>query len=127
MLPSGAHQQLTLTVLDINGKKLDFDHLSAVLHIRNDPASVRKFPGVALADLGDTEGFDKDGEELYGFQLSDGVYKRKKVPQEGSLKFEELSNVDFAYDVPKRHHMLAFAGGKVVSLCGPRPTNGMAY
>ena len=84
---------------------------------------------MALADLGDTEGFDKDGEEnqLYGFQLSDGVYKRKKVPQEGSLKFEELGDVDLAYAVPKWHHMLAFAVGKVVSLCGPRPTNGMAY
>ena len=47
------------------------------------PGSARKFPGVALADLGDTEGFEKDGEEnqLYAFQLSDGVYKRKKVTQ----------------------------------------------
>ena len=44
------------------------------------PGSIRKCPGVALADLCDTEGFNKDGEEnqLYGFQLSDGVYKRKK-------------------------------------------------
>ena len=45
------------------------------------PGSTRKCPGVALADLGDTEGFDKGGEEgqLYAFELSDGVYKRKKV------------------------------------------------
>ena len=35
MLASVAHPQLTLTVSDANGKKLDFDHLSAVLHIRN--------------------------------------------------------------------------------------------
>ena len=44
------------------------------------PGSVRKCPGVALADLGDVEGFDRSGEEdqLYAFQLSDGVYKRKK-------------------------------------------------
>ena len=43
--------------------------------------SARKCPGVALADLGDTEGFDKGGEEaqLYAFELSDGAYKRKKV------------------------------------------------
>ena len=34
-LAFGAHPQLTLTVLDVNGKNLDFDHLSAVLHIRN--------------------------------------------------------------------------------------------
>ena len=49
------------------------------------PGSVRKCPEVALADLGDTEGFDKNGKEnqLYVFQLSDGVYKRKKVTQEG--------------------------------------------
>ena len=44
------------------------------------PGSVRKCPGVALADLDDVEGFDRSGEEdqLYAFQLSDGVYKRKK-------------------------------------------------
>ena len=87
------------------------------------PGSVRKCPGVALADLGDTEGFDKDGEEnqLYGFQLSDKVYKRIKVRQEGigSLKFEELGDVDIAYAVPKRHHMLAFAGGKWFPFADP--------
>ena len=35
----------------------------------------------ALADPGDTEGFDKGGEEsqLYAVELSDRVYKRKKV------------------------------------------------
>ena len=46
------------------------------------PGSVRKCPGVALADLGDVEGFDRSGEEdqLYAFQLSDGVYKRKNLP-----------------------------------------------
>ena len=39
------------------------------------PGSVRKCPGVALADHGDVEGFDRRGEEgqLYAFQLSDGV------------------------------------------------------
>ena len=44
------------------------------------PGSARKCPQVALANLGDTEGFDKGGEEgqLYTFELSDGVYKRKK-------------------------------------------------
>ena len=44
------------------------------------PGSVRKCSGVALADLGDVEVFDRSGEEdqLYAFQLSDGVYKRKK-------------------------------------------------
>ena len=44
------------------------------------PGSVRKRPGVALADLGAVEVFDRSGKEdqLYAFQLSDGVYKRKK-------------------------------------------------
>ena len=56
------------------------------------PGSVRKCPGVALADLGDVEGFDRSGDEdqHYAFQLSDGVFKRKKfTPSEGirSLKF----------------------------------------
>ena len=46
----------------------------------NGLGSVRKCPGAALADLGDVEGFNKSGEEdqLYVFQLSDGVYKSKK-------------------------------------------------
>ena len=44
------------------------------------PGRVRKCPGAALADLGDVEGYDRSGEEdqLYAFQLSDGVFKRKK-------------------------------------------------
>ena len=69
------------------------------------PGSARKCPGLALADLGDTEGFEKDGDEnqLYAFQLSDGVYKRKKVvTQEGSgaRKLSELSDVDVPYAAP---------------------------
>ena len=66
------------------------------------PGSVWKCHGVALADLGDVEGFNRSGEEdqLYAFQLSDGVYKRKKfTPSEGieSLKFEQLSDVDISH------------------------------
>ena len=58
------------------------------------PGSVRKCPGAALAHVGDVKEFDISGEEdqLYAFQLSDWVYKRKKFnPFEGirSLKFEE--------------------------------------
>ena len=47
--------------------------------------SVRKCHGIALADLGDTEGFGQEGKEdrLYAFQLSEGVYKRKEVTLEG--------------------------------------------
>ena len=75
---------------------------------------------MALADLGDVEGFDRSGEEdqLYAFQLSDGVYKRKKfTPSEGigSLKFEELSDVDISHAVPRRLHSLAFIGDKWVA------------
>ena len=46
------------------------------------PGSVRKCPRVASAALGDVEGFDRSGveDQLYAFQLSDGVYKRKKFP-----------------------------------------------
>ena len=49
------------------------------------PGSVRKCHGVALSDLGETEGFDRDGKEerLYAFQLSEGVYKRKEFTCEG--------------------------------------------
>ena len=88
------------------------------------PGSVRKCPGVALADLDDVEGFDRSGEEdqLYAFQLSDGVYKRKKVhPSEGtgSLKFEELSDVDISHAVPWRLHSLAYTGSKWVAFADP--------
>ena len=39
------------------------------------PGNVRKCPGVASADLSDAEGFDRtrDEDQLYAFQLSDGV------------------------------------------------------
>ena len=66
------------------------------------PGSARKCPGVALADLGDTEGFEKSGEEgwLYAFELSNGVYKRKKVTEGGGAqKLRELSD-DVSYAVP---------------------------
>ena len=45
------------------------------------PGSVRKCPKLALTDLGDVEEFDRSREEdqLYVFQLSDGVYKEKSV------------------------------------------------
>ncbi|MEW8445397.1 MAG: hypothetical protein AB2661_16020 [Candidatus Thiodiazotropha sp.] len=77
-----------------------------------------------MADLGDVEGFDRSGEEdqLYAFQLSDGVYKRKKfTPSEGirSLKFEELSDVDISHAVPRRLHSLAFTGDKWVAFADP--------
>ena len=79
---------------------------------------------MALADLGDVEGFDRSGEEdqLYAFQLSDGVYKRKKfTPSEGirSLNFEELSDVDISHAVPRRLHSLAFTGDKWVAFADP--------
>ena len=88
------------------------------------PGSVRKCPGVALADLGTVEGFDRSGEEdqLYTFQLSNGVYKRQKfTPSEGirSLKFEELCNVDISHAVPRRLHSLAFTGDKWFAFADP--------
>ena len=89
-----------------------------------DPGSIRKCPGAALADLGDVEGFDRSGEkdQLYAFQLSDGVYNRKKfIPSEEirSLKFEELSDVDISHVVPRRLHSLAFTGDKWVAFADP--------
>ena len=71
------------------------------------PGSVRKCPRAALSDLGDVKGFDRSREEdqLYAFQLSDGVYKRKEfTPFEGirSLKFEELSDVDVSHTITRQ-------------------------
>ena len=90
------------------------------------PGSVRNCPRVALADLGDVEGFDRSGEEdqLYAFQLSDGVYKRKKFIPSESLKFEELSDVDISHAVPRRLHSLAFTGSKWVAFADPLQQTG---
>ena len=93
------------------------------------PGSVRKCPVVGLADLGDVERFNRSGEEdqLYAFQLSDGVYKRKKfTPSEGvrSLKFEELSDVDISHAVPRRLHSFAFTGDKWVAFADPGQQTG---
>ena len=76
------------------------------------PVSVRKCSGMALADLDDVEEFDRSGEEdqLYAFQLSDGVYKRKRFIPSDSLKFEALSDVDISHAVPRRLHSLVFTG-----------------
>ena len=87
------------------------------------PGSTRKCP-VDLAGLGDTEGFEKGGEEgqLYAFELSDGVYKRKKVTAQeggGAQKLGELSDVDVSYAVPRRLHMLAFTGSRWVAFADP--------
>ena len=87
------------------------------------PGSARKCPGLDLADLGDT-GFEKDGEEgqLYSLQLSDGVYKRKKVVTQeggGAQKLGELSDVDVSYAAPRRLHTLAFTGSRWVAFADP--------
>ena len=88
------------------------------------PGSARKCPGVALADLGDTEGFEKGGEEgqLYAFELSDGVYKRRKVTAQeggGAQKFRELSDVDVSHAVTRMLHTLMFTGSKWVAFADP--------
>ena len=88
------------------------------------PGSARKSPGVALADLGDTEGFEKGGEEgqLYAFELSDGVYIRKTVTTQeggGAQELGELSDGDVSYAVPRRLHQLAFTGSRWVAFVDP--------
>ena len=94
--------------------------------------SVRKCPGAALADLGDVHGFNRSGKEdqLYAFQLSDEVYKRKKfIPSEGirSLKFEELSDIDISHAVPRQPHSLAFTGDRWVAFADPGQKNWLAH
>ena len=95
------------------------------------PRSVRKCHGIALADIRDTEGFGREGKEvrLYAFQLSEGVYKRKKVTLEGvrSQKFGELSDIGTSHAVPKRIHTLAFTRGASGLPLQTPPTNRMAY
>ena len=91
--------------------------------------SARICNGVALADLGDTEGFEKGGEEdrLYAFKLSDGVYKRKKVTAQewgGAQKLGELTDVDVSYAVPRRLHTLAFTGSKWIAFADPTQQTG---
>ena len=57
---------------------------------------VRKCYETALGDLGDIEGFDRDGKDdrLYAFHLSQGVYKRKEVILGGVMKYVELSDIE---------------------------------
>ena len=58
---------------------------------------------MALSDLGDTEGFDKGREEdqLYAFELSDGVYKRKKITTQEEGGAQKLGDVvDVSWAVP---------------------------
>ena len=88
------------------------------------PGSARKCTRMALANLGDTEGFEKGGEEgqLYAFELSDWMYKRKKVTTQeggGAQKLGELSVVSVSYAVPRRLHQLAFTGSRWVAFEDP--------
>ena len=127
-LSSGPVSQLTISLRDTKGKRLPFEYIKTPYTYEMIDAgghgSVRKCPGAALADLGDVEGFDRIVEEdqLYAFQLSDGVYKRKKfILSEGikSLKFEKLSEVDISHAVPRRFHSLAFTEDKWVAFADP--------
>ena len=93
------------------------------------PGSARKCPGLALADPGDTEGFEKDGEEgqLYGLQLSDGVYKRKQVVTQEGGGGAEARRVERRRCFICRPQAAPHAGvywEKVGCLRGPRPRNG---
>ena len=76
------------------------------------PGSARKCPGVALADLGDTEGFEKGGEEgqLYAFELSDGVYKRKKGHRPRGRWGAEARRVERRRRLICRPQMASYAG-----------------
>ena len=68
------------------------------------PGSARKCPGVALADLGDTECFEKGEGQLCAFELFDRVYERKKVTAQeggGAQKLGELSDIDVSYAIPR--------------------------
>ena len=61
--------------------------------------------------------------QLYAFKLTDGVYKRTQVTQEGigSLKFGELSDVDIWHAVEKRVHTLVSADRKWTPFADPVP------
>ena len=127
-LALGANLQLTFTVLDANGKK-------ANARLPERDATYKKWLtrvalgasensiGVTLADLGDVDGFGEDGEEdqLYAFQLADGMYRRKKLPQKenGPPNCEELSDIDITHATPKRVHKLVFTGENGFPLLTP--------
>lgn len=87
------------------------------------PGSVQKCAGLSLADLPGTQGFGQDGEEnqLYAFQLSDGVYKRRAVSLDalGTLGLGDLSDVDVSNAIPRRVHDLAFTGSQWVLFVNP--------
>ena len=112
-LAAGPFSQLTISLSDSKGKRYHSSTTArrciSQMVDAGGHGSVRKCPGVALADLDYVEGFDRSGEEdqLYASQLSDGVYKRKKFTLfDGirSLKFEELRDVDISHAVSMRLH-----------------------
>ena len=95
------------------------------------PGRVRKCRGTALADLGDTENFDRDGKEgrLYAHQLSEGEYKRKEASLGyfGALEFDEVSNVGTSLTSRSKTDSYASLYWELVDcLCGPR-ANMVAY
>ena len=87
------------------------------------PRSVRKCYGVDLADLGDAEGFGREGKEdrLYAYQLSEGCTKERISPLKGwgHKKIGKLSDIDISHAVPKRIHTLASTGSKWVAFADP--------
>ena len=74
---------------------------------------------MALAVLGDIEGFARSKEEdsCTLTAVRRGLQKKKKVTKEGigSLKLEELSDVYISHAVPKQLYTLAFTGSKWVA------------
>ena len=88
------------------------------------PGSVRKCPGVALADLGDVEGFDRSGKISFtlSIYLMRSTKEKRFTHSEGirSLRFKELSDVDVSQAVHRRLHNLAFTGDKWVTFADPK-------
>ena len=85
------------------------------------PGSVRKCPGVALADLDDVEGFNRSGEEdqLYAFQLSDGR-GWWAVPGPGGTTCHRVHSALFRrFFLDWNTHFVVFSGGVEQELGGP--------
>ena len=131
-LESGAFPQLTLMVLDVSGKQLSFDYLSATLHIRNGwrawPSERQKMPWgrFGWSRWHRTYRPGRKGRSVICFPpVWRGVQKKGSHPWRGGVTiFGELSDIDTSHAVPKRIHTLAFTGSKWVAFADPLQQTG---
>lgn len=88
--------------------------------------NIKACTSTGLADLGDTVGFDEPGKEneLYAFQLEEGIYKRKEVSVGGVQTFGELTDVNLEAAVQNKPYQFILHGDEWIPYFDPLAANG---